>query len=140
MVKLLISGHLSIIKKNELKREIAKSETSSNSTTEYKYTDSKLAEIFVKNKTIGKESKTTFRYDENGRLKQKKTRYYHSNSTMTWEYTYNEKGKLIRLIDKSSNGVKSTTNYKYDKNELLISESWKGSFSKEELITNYEYK
>ena len=47
--------------KNELEREIAKSETSSNSTTEYKYKDSKLAEIFVRNKTIGKESKTTFK-------------------------------------------------------------------------------
>jgi hypothetical protein len=58
--------------KNELEREIAKSETSSNSTTEYKYKDSKIAEIFVRNKTIGKESKTTFKYNENGRLKQKK--------------------------------------------------------------------
>jgi hypothetical protein len=36
--------------------------------------------------------------------------------------------------------MKSTTNYKYDKNELLISESWKGSFSKEEAITNYKFE
>ena len=126
--------------KNELEREIAKSETSSNSTTEYKYKSSKLAEIFVRNKTIGKESKTIFKYNENGSLKQKRTKYYHSNSTMTWEYAYNEKGKLIKLVDKSSNGMKSTTNYKYDKNELLISESWKGSFSKEESITNYKFE
>jgi hypothetical protein len=59
---------------------------------------------------------------------------------MTWDYTYNEKGKLTKLVDKSSNGIRSTTNYKYDKNELLISESWKGSFSKEESITNYKFE
>lgn len=126
--------------KNELEKEITKSETSSNLISEYNYKDSKIAEIFVRNKTIGKESKTTFKYYENGRLKQKKTKYYYNNSTMTWEYTYNEKGKLIKLVDKSSNEMKSTTNYKYDKNELLIGESWKGSFSKEDSITNYRFE
>jgi hypothetical protein len=126
--------------KNQLIREIVKSETASNSTTEYKYKNSKIAETLVKNKTIGKESKTTFKYDESGRLSQKRTRYYFSNSTMTWKYTYNEKGKLTKLVDKSSNGMKSTTKYEYDKNELLIKESWRGSFSKEDSITNYKFE
>ncbi len=126
--------------KNELIRETKKSETATNSTTEYKYKNSKLVETFVKNKTIGKESKTTFKYEENGRLTQKKTKYYFSNTTMTWKYSYNEKGKLTKLVDKSNNGMKSTTNYEYDKNGLLIKESWKGSFSKENSITNYKFE
>ncbi|WP_428741127.1 hypothetical protein [Tenacibaculum sp.] len=125
---------------NELIREIVKSETATNSTTEFKYENAKLVETFVISKTIGKESKTSFKYDENGRLSIKKTKYYFSNSTMTWKYIYNEKGKLTKLVDQSSNGVKSTTNYEYDKNELLIKESWRGSFSKEDSITNYTFE
>jgi hypothetical protein len=59
---------------------------------------------------------------------------------MTWKYTYNEKGKLTKLVDKSNNGMKSTTNYEYDKKELLIKESWRGSFSKEDSVTNYRFE
>lgn len=126
--------------KNELKKETTKSETALNSTSEYKYKESKLTEVFVKNKTIGKESKSMFKYDENGRLKQKKTRYYFSNSTMTWKYDYNKNGKLKSLTDRSSNGVKSITKYEYDKNGLLIKESWRGSFSNEDSIIIYKYE
>mgnify|MGYP003624897056 CR=1 FL=1 len=126
--------------KNELFKETKKSETGTNSITEFKYNNSKLVETFVKNKTIGKESKTTFKYAKNGLLSQKKAKYYFSNTTMTWKYTYNKKGKLAKLVDKSSNGMKSTTKYEYDKNGLLIKESWRGSFSKEDSITNYKFE
>ena len=126
--------------KSELIKEIKKSETGTNSTTEFEYKNSKLVETFVKNKVIGKESKTIFKYEENGLLKQKRTKYYFSNTTMTWKYTYNEKGKLTKLVDKSNNGMKSTTNYEYDKKELLIKESWRGSFSKEDSVTNYKFE
>lgn len=126
--------------KNQLIKEIQKSETATNSTTEYKYKNSELIETQVNNKTIGKESKTTFKYNELGFISTKKTTYYFGNSTMTWKYSYNEKGKLISLVDKSSNGMKSTTTYQYDKNSLLIKESWRGTFSKEDLITNYTFE
>ena len=125
---------------NQLLKETRESLTSGKSITKFKYKNSKLDKTILTNNTIGKESQTSFKYDKKGRLSIKKTRYYYSNTTMTWNYTYNEKGKLISLTDQSSNGVKSTTTYKYNSSDLVIKANWRGSFSNEDYITKYTYE
>ena len=79
-----------------------------------------------------------YKYNDKGHLVEKKTRYFHSNSLITVTYTYNDTGKLIKLDEKSDNGVTSSTTYQYNDKGLLESDTWKGSLSKTAQRTSYK--
>ncbi len=119
-------------------KELRESGTSGNSVTVYKY-DSNLLLIQEdkSNDTIGKEENVNYKYNDKKQLIEKKTKDYFSGATITQTYEYNEEGKLKQLKDKSSNGVSMVINYTYDDKGLLISDTWKGSLSKEAYTTRY---
>jgi YD repeat-containing protein len=118
-------------------KETATSGTSGNKVTVFKYLDSRLSEQEITNSLTGKEERSTYKYDEKGRLTEKQTRYFFSNTTMTEKFVYDNKGLLTEWIERSSNGVSSRSRYEYDTNGILIAEIWKGSLSKTPSRTTY---
>lgn len=116
--------------------------TSGNSVTVFKYLDSRLSEEEVTNNLIGKEERSTYKYDEKGRLTEKRTRYFFSNTVMTEKFVYDINGLLTEWIEKSSNGVSSRSRYEYDANGILTADVWKSSLSKTPSRTTYiiEYR
>ncbi|KAA3440031.1 RHS repeat domain-containing protein [Rufibacter hautae] len=119
-------------------KETEDSNTSGNYVTVFKYeNNSLLIEEDKSNDTIGKEEKVSYKYNDRKQLIEKRTKDYFSGTTLTQTYQYNEEGKIKQLKDKSSNGVSMVITYTYDEKGLLISDSWKGSLSKEAYTTFY---
>ncbi|AKQ47332.1 hypothetical protein TH63_19475 [Rufibacter radiotolerans] len=122
-------------------KETTKSGTSGNSVTVYQYdSNSYLTQEDKSNNTIGKEEKVNYKYNDRRQLIEKKTKDYFSGTTITQSYEYNNEGKLKQLKDKSSNGVSMVIDYAYDEKGLLVSDTWKGSLSKEAYTTLYVVK
>ena len=110
-----------------------------NTLTKYKYDDKNfLIQEDKSNNTIGKEERINYKYNEKGQIIEKKTRAYYFNTTITLTYFYNDPGGLIKLFEKSSNGVSSTTIYEYNDKGLLISDTWESSISKTSQKTTYQ--
>lgn len=119
--------------------ETQTSGTMGNSVTKYKYDDKGfLIQEDKSNNTIGKEERVNYKYDFNGNIIEKKTKAYYFNTTITLTYFYNDAAKLTKLIEKSSNGVSSTTSYEYNDKGLLISDTWESSLSKTPQKTTYQ--
>jgi hypothetical protein len=117
------------------------SETIGNTSTKYKYDADNLIIWEEKlNKLIGKEEKVDYKYSVKKQLIEKKTKSYYFNTTITLTYLYDNKDKLIKLLEKSSNGVSSTTTFEYDKNGLLSSNIWESSLGKIPHKTTYQIK
>ena len=113
--------------------------TMGNTLTKYKYDDNNfLIQEDKSNNTIGKEERINYKYNEKGQIIEKKTRAYYFNTTITLTYFYNDPGGLIKLFEKSSNGVSSTTIYEYNDKGLLISDIWESSISKTSQKTTYQ--
>lgn len=119
--------------------ETQKSGTMGNSVTEYKYDDkSLLVQEDKSNSSIGREERVNYKYSDKGQIMEKKTKAYYFNTTITLTFFYNDTGKLIKLIERSSNGVSSTTMYEYNDKGLLIGDTWEGSMSKVPQKTTYQ--
>jgi hypothetical protein len=119
--------------------EIQASKTMGNSITKYKYDDYYLLiQEDKENNSIGKEERITYKYSEKRQVIEKKTKSYYFNTTITQTYLYDETGKLTKLVEKSSNGVSSTTIYRYDDKGLLVSEIWESSLSNNPQKTTYQ--
>ncbi len=114
--------------------------TTGNSVTVFKYVDSRLSEEEVTGSVIGKEERTTYKYDEKARVTEKRTRYFFSNTMMTEKFVYDTRGLLTEWVEKSSNGVSSRSRYEYDTNGILIAETWKSSPSRTDSRTTYVIK
>ncbi|MDB5203282.1 MAG: hypothetical protein JWQ27_2691 [Ferruginibacter sp.] len=109
------------------------------SVTKYKYDDKDfLIQEDKSTKSIGKEERVNYKYSDKGLIKEKKTKYYYSNTNITLTYSYDDKGKLTKLFEKSSNGVSSTTLYEYNDKGLLIGDTWESSLSKIKHKTTYK--
>jgi hypothetical protein len=119
-------------------KETQKSGTIGNSVTKFKYVNGQLTESETSNDSIGKENKITYKYNETGQVTEEKTKDYYSNTTITLTYTYNPTGKLIKLEEKSSNGVSSLTTYQYNDKGLLENDVWKSSLGKTAHKTTYK--
>jgi hypothetical protein len=119
--------------------ETQTSGTMGNSFTKYQYDSSHLLVQEDKtNKTIGKEERVNYKYNEIGQIIEKKTKHYYFNTTIILNHYYDEAGRLIKLFEKSSNGVSLTTIFEYDENGLPISDTWEGSISKTAYKTSYQ--
>lgn len=118
-------------------RETKKSGTMGNSVTIYKWLGNQLIEQETTDQEIGKEERITYKYNEKGKLIEKKSKHYYFNTTITLTYTYGDKGKLIQLDEKSSNGVRSKTTYHYNDKGLLVSDIWQSSLDKSPNKTRY---
>ena len=118
--------------------ETQKSGTMANSMIEYKYdANNLLIQEDKTNNTIGKEERINYKYSDKKQILEKKTKSYYFNTTLTHTYLYDDMGKLSKLIEKSSNGVSSTTVYVYNDKGLLISDTWQSSISKIPHKTSY---
>jgi YD repeat-containing protein len=107
------------------------SSTMGKSLANYKYDNNNLLVQEDKtNNTIGKEERVNYKYNEKRQVIEKKTKSYYFNTTVTLTYYYNEIDRLIKLLEKSSNGVSSTTTYEYNDSGLLMSDTWEDSLSK----------
>ena len=110
-----------------------------NTVTKYKYDDKNfLIQEDKSNNTIGKEERVNYKYSDNGRVVEKKTKAYYFKTTITLTYSYSYAGNLTKLSEKSSNGVSSTTLYEYNDKGLLISDTWESSISKMPHKTTYQ--
>jgi hypothetical protein len=119
--------------------ETQKSGTMGSSVTKYKYDDkSFLIKEDKSNNSIGQEERVNYKYSDKGQIIEKKTKAYYFNTTITLTYSYNDAGRLTKLLEKSSNGVSSTTLYEYNDKGLLISDTWKSSISKTPQKTTYQ--
>lgn len=119
--------------------ETQTSGTMGNSLTKYKYdANNLLVQEDKSNNTIGKEERVNYKYNDKKQITEKKTKSYYFNTTIILTYYYNEAGKLTKLIEKSSNGVSSTTNYDYNDKGLLVSDTWEDSLSKTPQKTIYK--
>ena len=121
--------------------ETQESGTMGNYSIEFKYDkNNMLIQEDKENNTIGKEARVTYKYSENGQLIEKSIRHYFFGGTIRDIYIYNNNGKLIKLVEKSSNGVSSTTTYEYDEKGLLVSYTWLSSIGREPYKTTYQIK
>lgn len=121
--------------------EIYTSKTSINTSIKFKYDDNNLLiQEDKSNALIGQEEKVNYKYSDKMKIIEKKTKVYYFNTTLTVTYLYNSEGKLIKLLEKSSNGVSSTTLYGYDGKGLLISSVWENSLGKIPHKTTYLIK
>ena len=119
--------------------ETKTSGTMGNSVTKYKYNDKAFPiQEDKSNSSIGKEERINYKYSAKGQIIEKKTKAYYFNTTITLTYYCNDAGKLIKLFEKSSNGVSSTTLYEYNDKGLLISNTWESSISKTPQKTTYQ--
>jgi hypothetical protein len=113
--------------------------TMGNSLTKYKYdSNNLLIQEDKSNNSIGKEERVNYKYNEKKQVIEKKTKAYYFNTTITLTYSYNEFDRLIKLIEKSSNGVSSKTLYEYNDKGLLVSDTWESSISKTPHKTTYQ--
>ena len=120
-------------------KETQTSSTMGNSVTKFTYdSENLLIQEDKSNNTIGKEERVTYKYNAAKQLTEKKTLTYYFNTTIKLTYIYNDIGKLIKLVENSSNGVSSITTYEYDKNNLPTKDNWTGSISKLTHKTTYE--
>jgi hypothetical protein len=128
-------------KKENKVTETQTSETIGNTITKYKYDENNLLSHEDKsNKLIGKEEKIDDKYSDKKQIMEKKTLFYYSNTTLTLTYLYDNTDKLIKIVEKSSNGVSSTTKYEYDDKGLLKSNIWESSLGKIPHKTTYQIK
>jgi hypothetical protein len=118
-------------------KEVSNSKTSGNAVTVFNYENSRLIEEEVINETIGKEEKSTYKYNRKGLLIEKKSRYYFGNTTIRLIYTYNTSGRLLQMKEKSNSGVSSVTIFQYTVDGLLLSERWQSAADKGGLTTTY---
>jgi hypothetical protein len=118
-------------------KETKRSGTMGNSVTVYKWLGKQLIEEETADDKIGKEEKITYEYNDKGQKTKKKRRHYYFATTITTTYTYNDTGKLIQEVEKSSAGVSSKITYQYDDRGLLVSDIWKSSLDKTPGKTQY---
>jgi hypothetical protein len=118
-------------------KEIRNSKTSGNTVTVFGYENSRLIGEDVTNEAIGKEEKSTYKYNKKGLLIEKKSRYYFGNTTIRQIYTYNTSGRLLQMKEKSNSGVSSLTTFQYTVDGLLRSERWQSANDKVGLKTTY---
>jgi hypothetical protein len=118
-------------------KEIRDSKTSGSTVTVFNYENNRLIEEEVINETIGKEEKSTYKYNKKGLLLEKKSRYYFGNTTIRLLYTYNSSGRLFQMEEKSNSGVSSLTTFQYSNAGLLLSERWQSDADKGGLKTTY---
>ncbi len=110
-----------------------------NSVTKYKYdANNLLIQEDKTNNTIGKEERVNYKYSDKKQITEKKTNSYYFNTIITLTYLYDNTGKLIKLVEKSSNGVSSTTIYEYNDKGLLVSDTWEDNLSKRPQKTSYQ--
>jgi hypothetical protein len=113
--------------------------TMGNTVTKYKYdTNGFLLQEDKSNNSIGKEERVNYKYNDKGQITEQKTKSYYFNTTITLTYFYNSADKLSKLVEKSSNGVSSTTMFEYNDKGLLVSDTWENSISKTPLKTTYQ--
>jgi len=122
---------------NNRTKEKKKSGTIGSGETIYTYSGTQLMQEETTNETIGKEEKITYKYNDKGKVIEKKSKHFYFNTTITLTYTYDDIGRLTQLDEKSSNGVSSKTTYQYDDKGLLTSHIWKSSLSKTSSKTRY---
>jgi hypothetical protein len=118
-------------------KEIRNSKTSGNTVTVFDYENNRLIDEEVANEAIGKEEKSTYKYNKKGLLIEKKSRYYFGNTIIRLIYTYNDSGRLLQMKEKSNSGVSSVTTFQYTGNGLLLSERWQSAADKGGLKTTY---
>ncbi len=120
-------------------KETQTSNTMGNSVTQYTYDLNQLLIHEDKsNTTIGKEELVAYQYNSAKLLIEKKTISYYFNTTIKVTYFYNDKNKLIKQVEDSSNGVSSMKTFEYNNDNLLIRDNWRGSISKITHKTTYE--
>jgi YD repeat-containing protein len=90
------------------------------------------------NSEIGKEQIVNYKYNQQGKIFEVKVNAYFFKIIITYEHTYDEAGRLIKLVERSSNAVSSTTTYEYNDNGLMVSETWKNSLSGTPAKTTYQ--
>jgi hypothetical protein len=103
----------------------------------FEYEEGRLSAEEITNKTIGRQERTTYKYDETGKLIRKKKNHFYFNTVITTKYTYDDSGRLTIEREKSSAGPSSTVFYQYNEEGLLQSYTWKSSFGKESYKTTY---
>ena len=119
--------------------ETQTSEIIGNSLTKYEYDANRLLiQEDKSNNSIGKEERINYKYSDKRQLIEKKTKAFYFNTILISTYIYNDTERLIKQVEKSSNGVSSTTDHKYNDNGLLVSEIWQGSIGKIPHQTTYK--
>jgi YD repeat-containing protein len=120
-----------------LKKEIYKSHNIIDHECIFEYEEGRLSAEEIAHKTIGRQERTTYKYDETGKLIRKTQNHFYFDTVITTKYTYDDFGRLAMEREKSSARPSSTILYQYNEEGLLQSYTWKSSFGKESYKTTY---
>jgi hypothetical protein len=119
----------------------SQSGTMVNSVTVFKYEGSKLIKEDKTKEAFGKEETTSYKYNKSGQLAKMESRIYSTNTIFTVKFSYDEKGKIIKIdtkqITNSSYIASSKTTYQYNEKGLLEAMTYKDPLDNKLSMTRY---